>query len=331
MNTKDRRIQDCKKQSNASKLPSSYKVNSIKEELCFEYITSFIQQFRSLYPKRRLPYMIAMNECGVKKFVCSTLRPTQLPFSELYDMYECASFLSGYILYEPLSSFTEPPQTLFSPSQTLSSHIGDCFDNSTLLCSFLLGAGYDAYVVYGHAPAFIALRDQSMTVCPLIAGHGDTQIESNQSEASSNNSNASSSDENNANNYIPVDNSVKDSAFLRQQQESRVTAAMDTFELWVQDRLPSQSQESKVEEDASANSSRRLKGGNAGAGSSKCIHAWVLVVAGKRDVKEHVLLEPSTGRAYSVINSPFVSIEGLWNNVNYWVNLNPEKKISEVS
>lgn len=308
MNTKDRRIQDCKKQSHTSKLPSSYKNNSIKEELCFEYISSFNQQFLSMYPKRRLPYMTAQNECGVKKFVGSTLRPTQLPYSELYDMYECASFLSGYILYEPLASLSDPPHNLFSPSQTLISNVGDCFDISALLCSFLLGAGYDAYVVYGYAPNFISLRDQSMTLCPMISGQGD----SFNSQTSSESKKDDTGENTNENSYIPIDNSVKDSAYLKQQKELKITAATDTFELWIQDTLVG------VPKDEV----KRLK--------NRCMHAWVLVCAGKRDVKEHVFLESSTGRAYSMINSPYLAVEGLWNNVNYWVHLHPERKINEI-
>lgn len=33
--------------------------------------------------------------------------------------------------------------------------MGDCFDFAMVLCSLLLGAGYDAYVVYGTAPGCV--------------------------------------------------------------------------------------------------------------------------------------------------------------------------------
>ncbi len=83
--------------------------------------------------------MIAENEYGVDKFVCSTVRPTVLPIPELYDLYECASFLAGFIIYEPLDPQTEMPKQLFSPTATLDTNTGDSFDLATLLCSFLLG------------------------------------------------------------------------------------------------------------------------------------------------------------------------------------------------
>ena len=36
---------------------------------------------------------------------------------------------------------------------------GDCFDMAQLLCSLLLGVGYDAYVVSGYAPRAITHWD----------------------------------------------------------------------------------------------------------------------------------------------------------------------------
>jgi hypothetical protein len=45
---------------------------------------------------------------------------------------------------------------------------GDSFDFAVLLTSYLNGAGYDAYVVYGNAPAWVTLRDQTHMQCPLL-------------------------------------------------------------------------------------------------------------------------------------------------------------------
>ena len=43
-------------------------------------------QFVELYPLRRELLLTPENECGVKKFICTTLRPTQMPYKELYDV-----------------------------------------------------------------------------------------------------------------------------------------------------------------------------------------------------------------------------------------------------
>ena len=36
------------------------------------------------------------------KFVCSSLRPTQLSYTELYDLDGCCKFVADFVAYEPL-------------------------------------------------------------------------------------------------------------------------------------------------------------------------------------------------------------------------------------
>lgn len=307
VNTKQKRKQDCKKA--IASAPQAYVTNSTKEELCYEYVNSFIEQFMALYPKRRRPYMLTENEYGVKKFVCTTLRQTLLPFQELYDMYECASFLAGYILYEALDPQTEPPSTLFSPTRTLDSYTGDSYDMATVLCSFLLGAGYDAYVVHGYAPRYITLRDQSKTICPLISvSNGAAESSTSNPSAKGSVTGGRTAEEPSL--FEPPDRSVKNSAYVRAQEEKQRDAEFDSFVLW----LPDESDSSTAEDDSHI---------------ERC-HAWVMVCAGRKDVVETTFLEPSTGRAYTATNCPYLGVESVWNATNYWVNLHPTQKISEV-
>jgi hypothetical protein len=42
------------------------------------------------------------NECGKRKFICTTIRPTKLPFTELYDYDGAADFIASYLDYEEL-------------------------------------------------------------------------------------------------------------------------------------------------------------------------------------------------------------------------------------
>lgn len=92
---------------NIDEFPESYKSNSKKEELVFEYVENFKSQFQYIYPDRKPLFMAPYNECGIEKFVCTTLRPTTLKYSNIYDWKECAQFVSDYLQFVPLSNPTE--------------------------------------------------------------------------------------------------------------------------------------------------------------------------------------------------------------------------------
>jgi hypothetical protein len=51
------------------------------------------------------------------------------------------------------------------------------------------------------------------------------------------------------------------------------------------------------------------------------IHAWVLVLDGKREVAEKFFIDPLTGISYPTNSPQFLGIESMWNNKNYWVNM----------
>jgi len=101
------------------------------------------------------------------KFICTTIRPTKLPFTELYEWEKCSKFVSEYLEYEELFEPDEFPEIIPSPANILEWQKGDSFDFSIVLCSLLIGAGYDAYIVYGTAPRSITARDQSLMDCPF--------------------------------------------------------------------------------------------------------------------------------------------------------------------
>jgi hypothetical protein len=303
ISTKKERVKECKKSSYSAGVPISYKTNNTREELCLEYIQSFLEQYKKIYPKRKKPHMITDNEYGLRKFVCSSIRPSQISFSELYDMYECSTFLAGYILYEPLDPPTKPPRVIFSPTETLKRHTGDSFDLSTLLCSLLIGSGYDAYVVCGYAPRHVTLRDQSMTQCPIIATLNDSLAKAKLRSEEEQQLDIEESS------YIPLDNSVKNSSYIADQLERKRVEALDTFELWIPDPPPA----------ATSSSERADKAGDDLIDGEPRQHAWVMVCAGRREVKDTVFFESSTGRVYSTANSPYTGVDSVWNHRNFWV------------
>ncbi|CAM9372592.1 unnamed protein product [Chrysoparadoxa australica] len=51
------------------------------------------------------------------------------------------------------------------------------------------------------------------------------------------------------------------------------------------------------------------------------VHAWVLVRGGKREQGDMVYIEPATGVIYPVAQSPFLSVEAIFNAKNFWVNM----------
>lgn len=59
------------------------------------------------------------NERGKRKFICTTIKPTKLPFTELYDWDKCSKFIADYLEYEELSEPTKFPETIPSPANVL--------------------------------------------------------------------------------------------------------------------------------------------------------------------------------------------------------------------
>lgn len=96
------------------------------------------------------------------------LRPTKLPYSELYSLEGATHFVVNAIKYEPFENELHLPDFLLSPQSTLAFQAGDSLDMATLLVSILAGAGFDAYVVVGYAPPEVVRNDQSGAVCPLL-------------------------------------------------------------------------------------------------------------------------------------------------------------------
>ena len=61
------------------------------------------------------------------------------------------------------------------------------------------------------------------------------------------------------------------------------------------------------------------------------VHCWVYIAKAKRDLLTSFFVEPSTGRSYAVDESPYFNIEAIFNNKNYWINMDPAKEISEIN
>ena len=142
--------------------------NTRLEDDMLKYVDEFRAKFAEFYPDRRPLLLDPLNECGVRKFVCTTVRPSKLEHTSLYDLRPCCEFVANYLEYEQLESPLLFPSAVPSPYTVMEWQAGDCFDLSVALCSLLVGVGYDAYVCVGYAPKRVTTNDQTEQECPVL-------------------------------------------------------------------------------------------------------------------------------------------------------------------
>ncbi|ORX87803.1 hypothetical protein BCR32DRAFT_264039 [Anaeromyces robustus] len=311
---------------NINNAPKSYITNSEKENMILKYVSNFNRQYIQQFPNRKKLFLCPENEYGVKKFVCTTIRPTQLPFNEIYDYSSCALFVANYIKYEPLEPSHELPSVLTSPTFTLEKQVGNCFECATLLVSLLRGVGYDAYVVSGYAIADVTLLDESKVYFeppPSYIKHDDIPkplkiIKSNTDEEDIFNpvSIADSFKVINENNENEKEYKYKikpskkfESNFLRLQAEKEKYQAQLELE---KKQLEEEELQRKKDEEENYDFLRGMR-----------VHAWVLVLPGKREISEPFFIEPSTGKVTDINDNGYLGIESVWSSQNYWANMQP--------
>ncbi|XP_029909865.1 dynein regulatory complex subunit 7 [Myripristis murdjan] len=268
--------------------PASYKENSAQERKLLAMVGRFRREFADLFPDRRPLLLCPFNEFGIRKFVCTTLRPTMVPYPDLYDWDTCASFVADHLSLELLEPPIDPPRYLLSPTLVLHHHRGTCFDFSTLLCSLLLGDGYDAYCVSGYAVKEICQRDQSLQECPLLVTEVKDTIPEQEPEQ--------------VNKYTVKPLWEPKSCFEQKQQEEAKAL-----------QLKKQHEAQLLQEESEQPPPDPLLGCR--------VHCWVLVLSGRRDVTENFFIDPLRGQRYSTTNEKFLGIDSIWNSVNYWVNM----------
>ncbi|NXB46819.1 DRC7 protein, partial [Leucopsar rothschildi] len=274
-----------------SHLPSSYKTNSQQEKELLQLADHFFQQYTHLCPDRKPLFIHPLNECGVQKFVSTTVKPTLLPFPDLYYWSGCASFVCDYLIMEPLKCPITPPSSLYSPTTILKYQRGNCFDFAVLLCSLLIGAGYDAYCVHGYATLEMCFLDQTQELCPLLRKPPEVPEEE---------------DPNKYRIKYPLDPQSKFELQQKAKKEEETESAQE------------EEREEEVVTEVGMPKRDPLHGLR--------VHAWVLVLPGKRKVPETFFINPFTGNHHSTTDECFLGIESIWNHRNYWVNMQDCRK-----
>ena len=278
-------------------LPPSYSSNSPEELLVLEYVENFRRQFVQLYPDRKDLLLVPRNECGVEKFLCTTVRPTQLEYSDLYDLEDCASFVAEHIQYEALTDPVALPMYVPSPSSVLTWQMGDCFDMSIVLASLLLGVGYDAYVVVGYADRTTCLADETRVELPFGSDGGRLKLSTGEAVGK-------------AKGEQEVDNKGGDDGDEAGQYQVPHRPPLDSHFTMLREKMV------RMDEKLfAAESEQRAATGQAGDVEEplvpdelegRRVHCWVLVRAGKREVAEDVFVEASTGKVRPTSDAAFV-------------------------
>ncbi|KAI2578787.1 dynein regulatory complex subunit 7 isoform X1 [Homo sapiens] len=274
-----------------SKLPISYKTNTPKEEHLLQVADNFSRQYSHLCPDRVPLFLHPLNECEVPKFVSTTLRPTLMPYPELYNWDSCAQFVSDFLTMVPLPDPLKPPSHLYSSTTVLKYQKGNCFDFSTLLCSMLIGSGYDAYCVNGYGSLDLCHMDLTREVCPLTVKPKETIKKEEK--------------------VLPKKYTIKPPRDLcsRFEQEQEVKKQQE-IRAQEKKRLREEEERLMEAEKAKPDALHGLR-----------VHSWVLVLSGKREVPENFFIDPFTGHSYSTQDEHFLGIESLWNHKNYWINM----------
>lgn len=149
--------------------PRSYYTLSSKERLLLLFAENFRRQFNVAFDKRKPLVLAVENECGVQKFVSTSIRNTALLFADMIGCWDGpARFVADFIEFEPLENPVLMPIRLISPKSLLRRRKGNSFEMATLLCSLLIGNGYRAMVVSGYASREVVNNNQERVECPFI-------------------------------------------------------------------------------------------------------------------------------------------------------------------
>jgi hypothetical protein len=278
---------------------TTYTSNSAKETVVLDFVENFRAQYAQLFPTRAPLLLSPVNECLRPKFISTFVRPTLLPYAELYDYQACAAYVANYLTYDLLEDAEAFPHRLVSPTTTMAWQVGNCVEISIVLTSLLIGAGYNAYTVLGYASRAVVDNDQRSTGWP-----GKLPDE------------PFSEDEENT---IDVTLNTRFAQFLKKRPA--LTSTFDEL------NAAKRGDADDGQDDGSA-ARRNLP---AESESKRLCHAWVVLLPEKRGVKAPVFIEPSTGAEVSVDDLNYHGIEAIFNHQNYFVNMVPDAPPSRLN
>ena len=208
------------------------------------------------------------------------------------------------------------PEVIPSPANVLDEwQTGDCFDFAIVLCSLLIGVGYNAYVVYGTAPKEITTKDESDMICPFPTGFNDLM---------ENEDHHYDADEEQMIERVPPEpDPIRDGFNVETKQPHK-----SDWDVEQTNRAEAELQMSKMAAVTIDDDEKDYEPSDK-YGKTR-IHAWVLILRPDREMNEDIFIEPTTGRTYQLDNSPYHSIEAIFNHKNFYINLDPTLDLNEL-
>lgn len=166
---------------------------------------------------------------------------------------------------------------------------------ATLLCSLLIGHGFDAYVVSGYAMREVTRNNQYRVVCPAIA----LKLEERERRLAEEKKEIQEDVLTESKYHLkdPIDLKSK---FLKQLDKEERQRGADKEEKAAAEEAEIVRIEEALPPDELLN---------------KRVHSWVLV---KRK-GETFFIEPATGFRHSITDPSYIGIESVWNHENYVV------------
>ncbi|EFN85904.1 Coiled-coil domain-containing protein 135 [Harpegnathos saltator] len=183
---------------------------------------------------------------------------------------------------------------------------GNSFECATLLVGLLLGQSYNAVVVSGYASREQILCDLSKRPCPYLP-----------EQEKQTSSLPSSIDVSEIFKYQLIPPLDFRSQLLLELEERKKSKKIDELRLLEEERQKKIADYERPKPD-------KYFGHR--------IHAWVAILPGDKGMRnqeiiEPIFIEPSSGISYRLvgdeINLLYLGVESVWNDKNYWVNMQP--------
>ncbi|KAH0945001.1 hypothetical protein HN011_003354 [Eciton burchellii] len=199
------------------------------------------------------------------------------------------------------------PEYLRSPTWVLHYQKGNSFECATVFVSLLLGQGYNAFVVSGYASREQVFCDLTKITCPYLPEKEEEAEET-----------------------PPPTTDVPENCKYRLKPaltfKSQFLQGLEDLEEKRKELELRYKEEERQKMIAESERPRPDKY------FGRRVHAWVLLLPGGLRDEEIVgptFIEPSSGISYPInqeVNSLYPGVESVWNNRNYWVNMQPRGK-----